>query len=294
AAIGGYDYGRVDDEQSIAAIHRALDAGINFFDVADVYGLGHAERVLAKALGPRRNQVVIATKGGVAFDDSGNTRLDISPRHLRSAVEASLRRLGVDCIALYQIHKPDGVTPVRDAVGELVRCQEEGKIRHLGCTRFSIADLDDGLSRGRLESNQLAFSLLEQETAATIEYGWREQGMSGITFNSLGQGLLSGKYDRQARFSGTDLRRRSELFTREAVERGLAVVQRLREVGAGHARTPAQTALRWVLEHEAVTCVLAGLKTSAQVDENVGAADWKLDPADMAALSKAARAESVC
>ena len=135
-AMGGHGYGTVDDAESIAAVKKALELGINFFDTADVYGFGHSERILSEALDSRRHDVVIATKFGVSWDDSGKTRKDCSPKRLVEALEGSLRRLRVECIPLYQIHWHDGITPVPDLMETLLRCREAGKIRYIGCSNF--------------------------------------------------------------------------------------------------------------------------------------------------------------
>ena len=136
-AIGGHGYGNVSDDESIKSIQHAIDLGINFFDTADVYGFGHSEEILSKALGNKRHEVFIATKFGVAWDENGNTKKDCSPSRVVKALDASLKRLRIEIIPLYQIHWPDGTTNLDDTLDVLEKCQREGKIINIGCSNFS-------------------------------------------------------------------------------------------------------------------------------------------------------------
>jgi aryl-alcohol dehydrogenase-like predicted oxidoreductase len=284
AAIDGYDYGTVDDRDSQDAIHCALELGITCFDTADVYGLGHAERVLSQALGSRRHDVLISTKFGIAWDERGRTWRDTSPARVSAALHESLRRLRLERIPLYQLHWPDGTTPIGDTLAALLRHQEEGKIGAIGLCNEPRHVLEEALTSCRIQSLQVPFSLLEREVEEEIEQCRSRFGIGVLTYNSLAQGLLTGKYGRASTFSGTDLRRRSQLFTPDVRERGLQLVERLQIVGRRYGRTSAQVALRWILEHRSVTVALTGAKTVSQITENVGGSDWSLAPDDVALL----------
>lgn len=154
-AIGGHGYGKVDDRDSMLAIQKAVDLGINFFDTADVYGFGHFEEILSKALGSKRHDVVIATKFGVNWDNNGKTFLDCSPGRIETAIDASLRRLKLEMIPLYQIHWYDNVTPLEEVLLQLKRCQEIGKIRYIGLSNFPIALLVEFLNTYSIEAIQM-------------------------------------------------------------------------------------------------------------------------------------------
>lgn len=282
AAMGGYDYGVADDLQSRAAVRAAIEAGITMFDTADVYGLGRAETVLGQALrdaGAR--DVVVATKGGVRWDTRGRTVRDSSVAWIAEAVDGSLRRLGIERITLYQLHWPDPGTPLDETLGFLERCQFEGKIAHVGLCNMDAREVSSAQRRLRVESLQLPLSLAEPQALPTLSGVSERHGMLTLTYSSLAHGLFSGKFDRHATFSGTDLRSRSPLFRGPQLEANLAIIDRLRAVAERHSRTCAEVAVRWVLEQPGVGVALTGIRTAAQARENAAAADWTLPPADM-------------
>ena len=274
ATLGGYDYGPVDDETSMAAVRRAVDLGITFFDVADVYGFGRAETVLRRALGPRLRDLMIATKFGAAWTEDGRTFRDISPAYLRRALEGSLRRLGLDAIPLYQIHWPDGSTRWDDCMAELEACRAEGKVQHVGASNLSPADVTACQRSGRLESLQLPFSLAEPDHAEAMAAARRDWQMSTLAYNVLAHGLLSGKYTRDAVFSGTDLRTRVALVQEPQRGRVFARLERIQRVAANSGRSCLQVALAWTLAHPSVSVALVGTRTAAQIEESAGATGW--------------------
>ncbi len=285
AAIGGYDYGPVEDAISIGAIHKALDLGINFFDVADVYGFGHAESTLQKALGARVNQLVIATKFGVRWSAEGETMRDISPAHLRRALEGSLRRLGCDSITLYQVHWPDHQTSLEDAVATLAECQQAGKIRHFGVCNLTGEDVRSCQKIARLESLQIPFSLAERQNTGLIQIAAREHFMTVMVYNALAHGLFSGKYNRESVFSGTDLRARVKLFQGEAFENALELLDRIRQVASTTGKTCTQVALNWTLSQCGVSSVIVGTKSASQIEDSVAAIEFRLDAEQLKQLS---------
>ena len=271
AAIGGYDYGGADDAMSERAVRAALDAGITLFDTADVYGFGHAESILGRALGADRHRVAIATKCGVRWGPDGRTRRDASPAYITSAVDASLRRLGVDCITLMQIHWPDPSTPIAETMHALERCREAGKVRYLGCCNFDFELVEEAQRHGRLESQQLPLAVGQREWAECARACADRHGMAVLCYNTLAQGLFSGKFAPGTAFPAEDLRSRSALFAGERGTANFALLERLREAACREGRTPAQVAVRWVLAQPGVTSAIVGARSPEQVEENVAA-----------------------
>lgn len=274
ATMGGYDYGPADDAVSVAAVRRALELGVNFFDVADVYGLGRAETVLRRALGSRLHDVVVATKFGVTWAPDGRTGLDLSPAYMRQALENSLRRLGVEAISLYQIHKPDGQTLWEDCMAALEQCRTEGKIRHIGASNIETADVDSCQAAGRLDSLQMPFSLADQQHASSMIDAQTRWGMSALAYNVLAHGLFSGRHSRDAVFSGTDLRTRIPMFQAPLREQAFGLLDRITRVAKVSGRSYVQVAIAWALHHPAVSVALVGTRTPAQIAESVGALGW--------------------
>lgn len=272
-AIGGHGYGAVDDGESTRAIRKALDLGVNFFDTADVYGFGHSEEILSKALDSRRHDVVIATKFGVRWDDSGRTFRDCSAKAVMEAIDGSLRRLKVDCIPLYQIHWHDRKTPLAETMEALRRCQVAGKVRYLGCSNFSLDLIGESRKNGRLESIQMPYSIGQREAEEMLRTCHDHLGMGTLVYSILIRGLLSGKYGAEASFNGGDTRSRDEQFKGTLLARNLALSEALRSLSRRCGMSPVQGAIRWVLNQPHVTSAIVGAKTAAQIEENVGAVD---------------------
>ena len=275
-AISGHGWGKVGDAESTAAVRKALDLGVDFFDTADVYGFGHSEELLAAALGQDRTTVCVATKGGVTWDAQGRIERDLSATILTRAVEASLRRLRLDCIPLYQIHWPDGRTPVSEAIETLLRFQEAGKIRWIGCCNLSPEQLAEARAAGPIVSHQASYNLLNRSVEKAVLPACRELGVSLLSHSSLAQGLLSGKYLPDATFPNDDVRSRSVYFERERADEHAGVIARLKEVALRHDKTPAQVAIRWILDEPGLAGALTGVKFPSQIAENAGAIDVQL------------------
>lgn len=288
--LGGYGWGRCDDQLASEAVQRALDLGVNFFDTADVYGLGHSEELLSAALGTHRTEVVIASKFGVRWDASGRTRKDSSPGYMREALEASLRRLRVDCIPLYYVHWPDGVTPLAETVAALDRARQEGKIRWIGLSNHSAEALREALAILPVQAVQVQFSLVDQEPVKNLLPMAANEKTTLVTWGSLAQGLLTGKFDAETTFQDGDRRKRYENFLGEKLQANLKVVKVLRRVAERLGVTPAQVAIRWLLDTPGVGSVLFGAKRPEQTDDNVASTTWKLCDEDYLALENAAAA----
>jgi myo-inositol catabolism protein IolS len=266
-AIGGHGYGAVDDVASRAAVRRAWDLGVTLFDTADIYGFGHSETVLSNALGQDRNTAIIATKFGVAWDESGKTWRDATPRHARKALDASLKRLRLERIPLYQVHWPDASTSLDDTLGELERQREAGKIEMIGVSNFGASEI---ISAGaaRVVSAQYAFNLVNRTHVGDV-IACSEAGVGVLAYGVLARGLLSGKFDGVQEFAAGDTRAKDPIFRGEALNQMLSAAKLLRETAVRAHATPAQIAIRWATHQPGITSVIIGAKTSAQVEENV-------------------------
>ena len=280
-AIGGHGYGSVDDSKSIKAIQKALDMGVNFFDTADVYGFGHSEEILGKALGGKRNEVIIATKFGVNWDKNKRTFKDCSPERVVEALEASLRRLKIDCIPLYQIHWHDEKTPIEDVMGTLLKCRDAGKILHIGCCNFSKDLILKASEILRVESYQCLYNLAKRQNENIIKDSSEELGISMLAYGVIGRGVFSAKYNKDSQFGENDTRMNDSDFHGAQYDKNILIAEKLSEIGKKYGKSPAQVAIRWVLENSNVTCAITGSKTPEQVYENVGSTGWSLDQSDM-------------
>jgi aryl-alcohol dehydrogenase-like predicted oxidoreductase len=268
--LGGFGWGTVDDEDAVAAVRQAFDCGINFFDTADIYGLGHSERLLAKALGPNRGSVVIASKFGVRRVNGKMIR-DSSPAWLRTAVEESLRRLGIESIPLYYIHWPDANTPISETIGELKRIRQSGKIQAFGVSNFSVAQIVEAHDVAPISAVQGQLSLIDQAVARPLLAELPRLHLPLVTWGSLAHGLLTGKYDGLSQFADDDRRSRYPNFQSPKLCANLRVVGQLRQEAVNLQITPAQVAIRWLLDTPGVGCVLFGAKRREQVLENAAA-----------------------
>lgn len=281
--MGGYGWGQVREGELLAAVHASLDAGVNFFDTADVYGLGQSERTLGKALTGRRDRAVIATKGGVRVE-KGRTFYDNSPEWITAACEGSLRRLGTDVIDLYQIHYRDE-TPLEAVVETLEKLRGQGKIRHFGLSNVGKAELPELLPhRGKFSAVQLECSLARREREEDLRTLAEELGVTPMTWGSLGQGILTGKYGPDAVFPGDDRRKRETYvnFHGRKMEKNLQIVEVLRSIALQRGKTPAEVTVRFLLDTLPGSVAICGIKRPEQL--LTGALDWKLSAEEIALL----------
>lgn len=281
--MGGYGWGRVREEELMAAVHAALDAGVNFFDTADVYGLGQSERTLGNALAGRRDRAVIATKCGVRVEN-GRTFYDNSPNWILSACEGSLRRLGTDYIDLYQLHYRDE-TPLDAMVETLELLKTQGKIRCFGLSNVGKGEISELLPhRGKFASLQLEYSLARQEREKDLRTLAEGLDLTPMTWGSLGQGILSGKYGPDAAFGRDDRRARETYvnFHGEKLGKNLQIVAVLQQIALEHGKTPAEVAVRYILDILPDSVAICGIKRPAQL--LIGALDWHLSGEELAAL----------
>lgn len=289
--IGCNNFGRrLDRAGTDAVVHAAMDAGINFFDTADIYGDGTSEEYLGKALGPRRDEVVIATKFGVEMGGDPR-RGGASPRWIERAVEDSLRRLGTDRIDLYQLHRPDEDTPIEDTLEALDGLVSAGKVRQIGCSNYSRAQIEDALSTSRerglaqFVSVQNEYSLLHREPEENgVTEACLRNGLALLPYYPLASGMLTGKYTRgEEAPAGSRLAAMSASRAgRFANARNFDRVERLEAFAKKQGHTILELAISWLVAQPVVASVIAGATRPEQVRANADAARWQLLPEDLA------------
>jgi aryl-alcohol dehydrogenase-like predicted oxidoreductase len=278
---------RIDAQATAEVVDAALEAGVNFFDTADIYAGGKSEEFLGRALGARRSQVVLATKFGMKLDEQRN---GAKPAYVHQAAEDSLRRLGTDYIDLYQLHTPDASTPIGEtleALGDLVKA---GKVREIGCSNFSAAQLREaeaaiGTGAARFVSVQNHYSMIHREPEAEVQPECVRAGIAFIPYFPLANGLLSGKYRRGQPFPAGS--RGSDGFGPKIfTDENLAKAESLANFAASRGHTLLELAMSWLASRPAVASIIAGAKTTAQVKANATAADWRLSEADLTEITR--------
>ncbi|MFZ5518669.1 MAG: aldo/keto reductase [Candidatus Zhuqueibacterota bacterium] len=277
-AIGGpwaWGWGKQDDAQSIAAIRASIERGINWIDTAAVYGLGHSEEIVARALEGMQQKVFIATKCGLAWDDRKRVRNDLTPQSIRRELEASLKRLKREQIDLYQFHWPDPKTPVEKSWEEMIKFKQEGKVRYLGVSNFDVALMEKCQSLHPIDSLQPPYSLLARGIEKDILPFCETNGIGVIAYSPMFSGLLSGKFD-ASRLQAGDWRPKIEDFREPKLTRNLEFVEALRPIAAKYQKTVGQLAVAWVLHHPAVTAAIVGARNADQAEENIGGAGFTI------------------
>jgi len=274
--FGGDQWGETDDKESIATIQKAIDLGINLIDTAPVYGSGHSEEVVGKAIKGRRDQVFIATKCGL--QRKGKTyKRSLKPSQIRKDLEGSLSRLKVEWIDLYQCHWPDPNTPIEETLEEMVKMQSEGKINYIGVSNFDLPLLEKAIKVAPIVSIQPQFSLLERSIEKDILPFCREKGIGVMTYGSLASGILSGKYEKQPTFKKTDARNFFYPFYREPYwSLSRTLISEIRKIAQEKGKPIAQVAINWVIQQPGVTAAIVGARTPEQVKINAGSGEWKL------------------
>jgi aryl-alcohol dehydrogenase-like predicted oxidoreductase len=286
--LGG-EWGDFDEREAIAAIRHARELGIDLFDTAQAYGFGASERLLGRALGDdlnhRRDEVVIATKGGLRMTQGGMVR-DSSAGWLRSGVEQSLRALGVDHIDLYQVHWPDPDVPFAETAGALQQLVDEGKIRHVGVSNYSVHQMAEFARTRPVETLQPAYHLFRREIEADIAPYVLEHDIGVLVYGPLAHGLLAGTMDEHTTFAADDWRRNSPLFQGETFRRNLEMVRELGRFARERGHTVSQLAIAWTLAHPAVDVAIVGARRAAHIEESVRAADFELSAEDLAEIER--------
>ncbi len=283
--MGGYGWGKTSEHDFTEAIREALDSGVNFFDTADTYGLGQSERTLAKGLGSRRHDVVIESKFGVRAEN-GKTAYDNSPPYIRMALEGTLRRLRSDYIDIYVIHYRDMKTPIEDVIATLEKLQEEGKIRHFGLSNVSEKEYAEMIPyKNQFVNFQEEYSLACRKNEEKIRR--MEKHFTPMTWGSLGQGILTGKYGKNVSFDSSDRRSRDIYvnFHGEKLEQNLKIVGKLGEISRIHERSIASCAIRYILDYLPDSVVIAGVKGPAQLRANLEAMEYRLTKEEIGLLN---------
>ena len=301
-AIGGewrFGWGPQDDAASIATIRRAVERGLNWIDTAAVYGVGHSEEVVGRALRgmPRGDRPYVFTKCSLVWDENRNVSHSLSPQSIRQEVEASLRRLETDRVDLYQIHwpawpaSPPGHDPgsIEEAWSMLAALRDEGKVAFIGVSNFDVAQLKRIQRIETPTSLQPPYSMLRPEIEQDILPFCLEHTIGVIPYSPMQSGLLTGAMtrDRIASFPEGDWRRNNRYYQEPALTRALSLVERLREIAQKHGRTPGEVAIAWTLRHPAITATIVGARKPEQIDELIGAATFRLSNDEIAELDGA-------
>jgi len=280
-------YGAADEATSLATIDRALDLGVFFLDTADIYGVGHNEELVGRAIRGRRDRVVLATKFSIVRDGD-QTRIDGRPEYVRSACVASLRRLDVDHIDLYYQHRVDRNVPIEETVGAMAELVAAGKVRYLGLSEASAASIERAVAVHPIAALQSEWSLWTRDIEGDVLATARAHGIGIVPFSPLGRGFLTGAITSPADFGADDFRANNPRFQGENFARNLDLVRAVGELAAENGCTPGQLALAWVLAQGPDVVPIPGTKRPAYLEENAGACWVTLSPDDLDRLDKVA------
>lgn len=289
-AMGGagwaFAWSQQDDDDSISAIHAALDAGMNWIDTAAVYGLGHSEEVVAKALADRSSKPYVFTKCARVWDENRQIGKRLKADSVRRECEDSLRRLKVDVIDLYQIHWPEPDEDVEEGWATLARLKEEGKVRWIGVSNFNAEQLCRAQKIAPITSLQPPYSLIRREIEAEVLPFCAVHNVGIIAYSPMGSGMLTGTMSRERveNLPEDDWRRRSPQFQEPLLTRNLKLADKLKEIAARHNRSAGETALAWVLANPVVTGAIVGVRNAEQVNGVIGAMEFRLDAGEIAEI----------
>ncbi len=287
--IGG-TYGHIDETQIQRAVHAAIDTGITCFDTAEAYGMGVSEEALARALAGRRNDVVIATKFGVGYEEMSNRR-DSSRARVLASIDKSLRRLRTDHVDIYLVHWPDPNRPLEETMAALDDIARQGKVRYIGVSNFRLTQIEEAMRLRRVDVVQYAWNMFDHRMQAEIFPYCEAQQIAVMAYGSLAYGVLSGTFHVGMQFEESDWRSKGgmlgnlnlfrTLFGPEHFRRNLAAVDKLKRLAAKYGKTLPQFALRWTLSNPAVGTALVGFRAPPEVTENLGALGWEIGNADV-------------
>jgi aryl-alcohol dehydrogenase-like predicted oxidoreductase len=287
--IGG-TYGRIDEIEFQRAVAQAIDSGITCFDTAEAYGMGVSEEALARALGRRRNDVVIATKFGVGYDEMPNRR-DSSRARVLASIEKSLQRLKTNHVDIYLVHWPDPKTPLAETMAALDDIVRQGKARYVGVSNFRLPQIEEAMALRRIDVVQYAWNMFDRRMQTEIFPYCRAERIGVMAYGSLAYGMLSGSFHAGMQFEESDWRSKQgmvgslnlfrTLFGPDYFSRNLAAVEELKRLAAKYAKNLPQFALRWTLSNLAVGTALVGFRAPSEVTENLGALGWEISNADM-------------
>jgi aryl-alcohol dehydrogenase-like predicted oxidoreductase len=291
-AIGGggwqFAWGAQDDNESVNAIHAAVDKGINWIDTAAIYGLGHSEEVVGRALAGRANRPLVFTKCGIVWDESREGKRTIEPESIRKEVEQSLSRLKMDVIDLYQIHWPEPDNLVEAAWMMMAKLQQAGKVRHIGVSNFNADQMRRAQAIAPITSLQPPYSIILPEIEKEILPYAQANNIGVIIYSPMKSGLLSGSMTREriAAMPADDFRQRTPNFKEPLLSRNLELADLLGTIGKRHGRTAGEVAIAWTLRHPAVTGAIVGMRSAKQVDGVIGAADFRLSAEEIGEIEQ--------
>ena len=287
-AIGGgggdYGWGPQDDARSLEAIDRALELGIHWIDTAPAYGLGHSEEIVGQAISGRRNEVIVATKCGLVWDEGAHSTYErLTAESVRQEAEDSLRRLDVDVIDLYQIHWPDPEEQIEEAWATIAELIKEGKIRYGGVSNFSVEQLKRIQPIHPVASLQPPYNMLERDIEEELLPYCAEHDIGVIAYSPMQSGMLTGKYDRESieAMPEEDWRKDSKHFTEPELSANLRLIEGLRPIAERNDKTLPQLAIAWVLERPEVTAAIVGARKPEQIEETAVAGSWDLSEKDL-------------
>ena len=301
-AIGGWMWGGTDDDDAVRAIHCALDEGVTCIDTAPMYGMGHSESVVGKALRGRRDKAVVATKCGLRWDlAEGESFFDTKDaegrphkvyRNLRTAsikheCDLSLQRLGVDVIDLYQCHWPDTTTPIDETMEALLSLQAAGKVRAIGVSNFTPDMMEQCLAKGVIASDQPKYNALERGIEQDVLPFCLKHDIGVLAYSPIAQGLLTGKVSVDRTFNDGDLRQNHPMFSKEARQKVLDMLAEVQPIADGHGVTLGQLFIAWTVAQPGLTSALVGARTEAQVKENAAAGRLVLSETEAADIRNA-------
>lgn len=282
-------YGPLDNEESIATIHRALELGITLLDTADMYGPHTNEELVGRAIRGKRDRVIVATKCGIVRDPNDPTKrgFDGSPAYIKRSCEGSLKRLGVDVIDLYQLHRVDPKTPIEESAGALAELVKEGKVRAIGLSEASSKTLERAHAVHPIASLQTEYSLWTRDPEDDLLATCERLGVGFLAYSPLGRGFLTGQIKRFEDLAPDDFRRTNPRFQGAAFEKNLELVRKVEEIANAKSVTASQLALAWVLRQRDFIVPIPGTKRRKYLEENAGAVDVTLSDADLDAIEKA-------
>jgi aryl-alcohol dehydrogenase-like predicted oxidoreductase len=286
-AMGGRLWGGTNVDDAILAACEAIDMGITTIDTAPAYGFGLSERIVAQAIarsGVPREQLIIATKAGLDWDEDENVTRNSKPERIRKEIEDSLRYLNTDYIDIYQIHWPDLDTPIEETAAAMEKLYEEGKIRAIGVSNYNVEQMEAWRKVAPLHSNQPQFNLFERHAQEEIIPYCLENNIAVLAYSPLARGLLTGKYDEEVIFPEGDTRADDAKFQGQQFRRNLRVIAELKKLARARSKTVAQLAVRWVLDQPGLTVALWGARRPGQITEAAGAADWTLSSEELAKI----------
>jgi aryl-alcohol dehydrogenase-like predicted oxidoreductase len=274
----GGSYGAIDESDIVAAVNRGIDLGINCFDTAQGYGMGASERLLARALGNRRNEVILVTKFGIGYEQGRDSSVEM----VHKAIDQSLEMLNTDYIDVYLVHWPDRDTPFEETMGALEEIVQAGKVRHIGLSNFTPDEIRTSMDARRVDVLQYGYNMFDRRQSKWIFPYAQEQNIGIMTYGSLAYGLLAGVFNEDTVFEGPDWRKNGgggfslKLFAPGVFQRNVQAVNEIKAIADGLGKSLPHLALNWVLSHPAVSTALVGARTVAEVDDNMNALGWTL------------------